>query len=218
MFKQLLLGGGKPSTLIQSAFEDVGSMLHQAAKMYDHALPALFGDKPLEVDLRALDDVIDDGERMVRRTVLEHLTVNPRQELVASLLLVSIVQDAERIGDHARGLGEVTRLYGGPLEGQAADELRQIAERVRPEFEVCERAFREDDLEGARQVVEAHAELKPAFAAFYSRLAQSDLTADRVIAHAIAARLLRRTSAHLRNIATTVTQPFDRIRYGDEDI
>jgi len=33
-----------------------------------------------------------------------------------------------------------------------------------------------------------------------------------------AARMLRRISAHLSNIASSVVQPFDRIRHGDEDV
>ena len=58
------------------------------------------------VDLVEMDDVVDEGEREVRRTVLEHLSMNPRQDLVASLILVSIVNDAERI------VAEAQRLLG----------------------------------------------------------------------------------------------------------
>ena len=142
MLKQLF--GGGQNTLLESAFNDVTTMLDQGAKMLDYALAALLDHKPLDVDLDAMDDVIDDGERMVRRTVLQHLTVNPQQDLVASLILVSIVQDAERIGDFARGLSEIRDLTKAPLEGPPADELRALAGRLRPMFETCEKAFRED--------------------------------------------------------------------------
>jgi hypothetical protein len=33
-----------------------------------------------------------------------------------------------------------------------------------------------------------------------------------------AARSLRRVSAHLSNIASSVVQPYDRIRHGDENV
>lgn len=215
MLKELF-GGGK-STLLESAFNDVSTMLGQASKMLDHALPALLDNEPLTVDLDEMDDVIDDGERMVRRTVLEHLTVNPQQDLVASLILVSMVQDAERIGDFVRGLGEVRMLAGSPLEGPPAEELRELAGRLRPLFETCELAFREDDAAGAQEVVTTHTQLKQEFSDYVSRVAQSDLPADLAITYAIVARNLRRISAHLSNIASTVTQPYDRIRHGDED-
>ncbi len=217
MFKQLF-GSGKSSTLLETAFRDVTTMLQQSARMLDHALAALLDNQALDVDLQTMDDVVDDSERMVRRSVLEHLTVNPQQDLVASLILVSIVQDAERIGDFARGLGELVELAKSPRQGPPAEELKAISQQLRPMFELCERAFRKDDVEGAAQVIARHAELKPELAAYVAKLCDSDLDARMAIVYASAARILRRISAHLSNIASTVTQPYDRIRHGDEDV
>lgn len=214
---QRLFGTDMKSKLVEAAFEDVTAMFHQSAKMLDLSLAALLDNEELQVDLDDMDDVVDEGERMVRRTILEHLSVNPRQDLVASLILVSTVQDAERMGDFARGLGELVSLAGGPREGRFADELRALAERLRPMFDVCEQAFRDDDLEKARRVVATHTELKSAFKDLTKQVAMSDLTADMAIVYAGAARILRRISAHLSNIASTVVQPYDRIRHEDED-
>jgi len=216
MLKELF-GSSESSTLLESAFNDVTKMLHQSATMFDHATAALLDNQELEVDLRAMDDVVDDGERMVRRTVLEHMTVNPKQDLVASLILVSIVQDGERLGDFARGLGELIPLAKSPRTGAPADELKALVARVRPNYELCERAFRNDDAEDAGAVVASHGETKQGLEAYVTQLADSDLSPDMAIVYATAARILRRISAHLSNIASTVTQPFDRIRHGDED-
>ena len=216
MFKELF-GAGESSTLIESAFADMKTMLEQAERMYDHAIAALLDNQPLEVDLRKMDDVIDDSERMVRRTVLEHMTVNPKQDLVASLILVSIVQDGERIGDFARGLADLVPLAKSPRQGPPAEELKALANRIRPNFGLCERAFRKDEADLASTVVASHTEIKPALGAYIERLCDSDLSADMAIVYASGARILRRISAHLSNIASTVTQPFDRIRHGDEE-
>ena len=105
-----LFGLGKPSALIAAAFRDITGMLQQAGRMLDHSLAVLLDNRELEVDLEGMDDVIDEAEQMVRRSILEHMTVSPRQDLVASLILASIVQEAERIGDFARGLAEIARL------------------------------------------------------------------------------------------------------------
>lgn len=214
---QRLFGSDSKSGLVEAAFEDVTTMFRQSAKMLDHSLAALLDNEELEVDLDHMDDVVDEGERMVRRTILQHLSVNPRQDLVASLILVSTVQDAERIGDFARGLWELVGLAGSPREGEFADELRTLAARLRPMFDVCEQAFRDDDIEEARRVVETHIELKKAFKDYTAKVAESDLSADMAIVYASAARVLRRISAHLSNIASTVVQPYDRIRHDDED-
>lgn len=217
MFQQLF-GSGRKSTLVEAAFEDVSRMLQQSAKMLDLSLAALLDNKELKVDLDDMDDVVDESERMVRRTVLEHLSVNPKQDLVASLILVSMVQDAERIGDFSRGLAEVVQLAKSPREGIFAEELGALFQRVRPMFEVCESAFRQDNSEMAQRVMNEHTEVKKALKEYTARVADSDLTADMAIVYATGARILRRISAHLSNIASSVVQPYDRIRHGDEDL
>ena len=69
----------------------------------------------------------------------------------------------------------------------------------------------------ARQVVVAHREIKADLMTYTRRIADSELTADMALVYGGAARILRRISARLSNIASTVVQPYDRIRHGDED-
>jgi hypothetical protein len=128
------------------------------------------------------------------------------------------VQDAERIGDFARGLVELVKLARSPREGPFAEDLRAIAERLRPQFGMCERAFRLADPGEARRVIIAHRELRMALKTYRNRVAASDLSADMAVVYAGAAQILRRVGAHLGNIASTVVQPYDRIRHHDEDV
>ena len=207
-----------PSSLVESAFADVSGMLQQSRQMLDHALEVLLDNKPLTLDLEDMDDMVDEAERRVRRVILQHLAVNPQQDLVASLVLVSMVQDAERIGDFARGLVELVKMARSARTGPFADELRGFAERLRPLFALTERAFRDADLAQAQQVVREHAMLRDGLKDYVGRLASSDLTADMVILYAGAAQIVRRVGAHLANIASTVIQPYDRIRHLDEDV
>ena len=216
MWKEIF-GSGSTSTLVEAAFKDVSMMIERSATMLDYSLGALLDNKVLTVDLDQMDDAVDEGERMVRRTVLEHLSVDPQQDLVASLILVSMVQDVERVGDFARGLAELVLLARSPREGIHAEGLRTLASRVRPMFEVCEAAFINDDSELAKQVIQNHLQLKKSCAEYTEQVAASDLTADMAIVYATGARILRRISAHLSNVASTVVQPYDRIRHGDED-
>lgn len=212
-----IFSGVQRSPLIESAFEDISTMLRHSGRMLDLALAALLDNEPLERDLDAMDDPVDEAERMVRRSVLEHLSFNPRQDLVASLVLVSMVQDAERIGDFARGIGEIVPLAKGRREGPFADRLRRAAEELRPQFRRTQEAFRADDPELAREVMDKASELKAELQAYTADVAASDLTADMAVVYASAARILRRIGAHLSNIASSVAQPYDRIRHGDED-
>jgi len=212
MFEQLF--GGQRSALVEAAFDDVSRMLHLSSQMLDHSLEVLFENRPVSINLDDMDDVVDAAERSVRRTILQHLAVNPRQDLVASLVLVSMVQDAERIGDVARGVVELVTMAHGPREGPFRDELRVLATRVRPLFELCESAFREGNEEKARQVIAAQRAVRDDLKVYRQRVAASDLSADMAVLYAGAAQILRRVGAHLANIASTVVQPYDKIRHG----
>ena len=205
------------SVLIEQAFEDVSLMLRQSGKMLDLATAALLENQELKSDLDALDDLVDEGERRVRRLVLEHLSMNPEQDLVASLVLVSLVQDAERVGDFARGLGELLPLAQQPREGPFRDELKEIVAEIRPLFALTEEAFREDDEALAHEVVAKHRKVKRRLSAYTEKVAKSDLGADMAVVYSGAARILRRVGAHLSNICSSVIQPYDRMRHGDED-
>lgn len=213
-----LFGPSGPSTLLQAALDDVSEMLATSRRMLEISLRALLDDRPPETDLDSMDDSVDEGERMVRRSVLEHLSFNPQQDLVFSLVLVSMVQDAERTGDFALGIAELSDMADRPLEGPFRDELAEIAARVPPLFEDCERAFRHGDVEEAKAVITRAAELRLAFHEFTLRVARSDVTADLAVVYSGAARSLRRVAAHLSNIGSSVAQPYDRIRHEERDL
>jgi hypothetical protein len=213
-----ILGNKGGSKLIAAAFDDISQMLDDSEKMVELALAALLDNVPLEVDLDDMDDRVDEGERMVRRTVLEHLSVNPRQELVSSLILVSMVQDAERIGDFARGLGELIPLAQGPRGGLYADRLRELSGAIMPLFALCREGFSTGDSKQASKVMSTWTALKPRMNSYVEDVANSDLPANMAVVYAIGARILRRIAAHLSNIASSVVQPYDRIRHGDEDV
>lgn len=217
MFERLF-GPGSRSTLLDAAFRDVVTMLRRSAEMFDLAVAAMLDDRDPGVDLDAMDDVVDEGERMVRRSVLEHLAFNPTRDLVASLVLVSMVQDAERLGDFARGIVELVPLAGEPRQGPFADRLRRAAERLRPLYRSCEEAFVEGETEKGREVMRVAAEVKVELLDLTRDVAASDLSADMAVVYSGAARSLRRVGAHLSNIASSVVQPYDRIRHGDEEV
>ena len=63
----------------------------------------------------------------------------------------------------------------------------------------------------------AYAELKKDLLDYTRQVAASDLGADLAVVYSGAARSLRRVGAHLANIASSVVQPYDRIRHGDEE-
>lgn len=204
---------GEHPPLVDQAFEDIQFMLENGQQMFAAATGYLLDNEVLEVDLHELDKPINEKEQNLRRALLQHLTINPSQELIFSLKLVSIVHEAERIGDIAKSLEKTASLARKPRMGPVAEAQRAMRDRVLTMFERARDGFIEGDLSAARELMHAHEELKDEVTEHLRLLADNDeLTTNEGIVYALSARLISRVSSHLSNLASTVVSPFDQMR------
>ena len=204
---------GDQPALVKAAFEDVKLMLKNGHEMFAAATAHLLDNEILDIDLKALDDEINEREQHLRRTVLEHLTVEPSRELVFSLKLISIVHEAERIGDLAKTLSKTGDLALQPRLGPDVEPLREIRNRILRLFEQVRDGFTKEDESVAEQMMRGHDRLKSDITSFLKDLAfREDITPNEAVVYALSARMMSRVSSHLSNIASTVVCPFDQIR------
>lgn len=206
------LTGSRPP-LIGRSLDGLAAMIDTAGRMYAAATATLLDNEALELDLAAEDETINAHEQQIRRAVLEHVTLSPRDELALSLVLVSIVPDAERLGDLAKALAKVADLAHRPRMGAHVDALRPVRDRVQGDFPRVRAAFLSGDADAARTVMAEHDRTKNEVTAYLERLASAtDLTPNLAVVLASGARMIGRTSAHLSNIISGVALPFDQIR------
>lgn len=206
------LTGAKPP-LITRSLDGLAVMIDTAGRMYAAATATLLDNEALAVDLAAEDETINAHERQIRRAVLEHVTLSPREELALSLVLVAIVQDAERLGDLAKSLAKAAELADRPRMGPYVDALRPVRDRVQSAFPRVRTAFLSGDAEAARTVMNEHDQTKLDVAAYLHRLSTAtDLSTNLAVVLTSSGRMIGRTSAHLSNIISGVALPFDQIR------
>ena len=213
MFKEIVEANRRTS-LIVDAFEEVTCMVERAERMFDAACTALMSNEQRDVDISAEDRAINEGERMIRRLVTQHLTVNPTQDLPASLALFSIVHDVERIGDYAKSLSELCQ-WQSDTDGNNAG--RQLHTKIAPLFGQLLQALRDEDVDSARQVMRTHEEVKIESDAFVTNAFQDENSNRHTLIQVMAVRFLRRISAHLSNVASSVVNPLDRIGGKEQD-
>jgi phosphate uptake regulator len=147
--------------------------------------------------------------------VFEHMALNPSGDLTPALILTSTIIDVERIGDYAKNLFEQAELYGRPFpDAPHFNEVSAIVEDVMALFEIVGNALREGDIAQAREVMDRHQEIGRRCEDEIGRIADNDgiATRDAVIL-ALSCRFLKRISAHLSNLASSVVNPFDRIGF-----
>ena len=206
---------GDQPPLVKDAIADVQVMLNNGRDMFAAAAAHLLDNEILDVDLDALDSGINQREQSLRRVVLEHLAVDPKHELVLCLKLISIVQEAERIGDLAKMLGRTARLAHKPRMGPHVEPLRGLRSRILQMFDQTRHGFVEADASVARHLMDEQPKIKAELIGYLRLLADdADLTPNEAVVYTLGARTMSRVSSHLANIASTVTLPFDQIRRG----
>jgi phosphate uptake regulator len=207
-----MLSGGQPP-LVRQAFADVKVMLSNGHEMFAAATAFLLDNEILDTDLSGLDVEINRREQDLRRAVLQHLTVDPGTELLFCLKMISIVHEAERIGDLAKSLAKVGHLARMPRMGPLVLPLRDMRDRILAMFELTQKGFVEGEVEAARELMRRHGVIKDDTTRYLKDLAErEDITPNEAVTYALSVRLLSRVSSHLANIASTVASPFDQIR------
>ncbi len=205
---------GDQPPLIKGALGDVSAMLDTGRDMFAAASAHLLENEILEVDLGAQHVTIEARERSARRAVLEHLNLDPKRELVLCIKLITVVYEAERIGEVGMMMGRAAWLAHRPRLGLMADRLREIRTVTHGFFDVARDAFLEGDQTKARVLLAQQQPVKSTLEGYIHDLAAMEITSNEAVVYTMATHALERTGAHLANIASVVTSPFDQIRSG----
>jgi len=221
MIKAILDVFRKTSQLNQ-AFERSQEMLRVDGEMFAEAIRSLReqDDARLEIDIYAKDQMINAYEREVRRKVYTHLAVSGDRDLNAGLVLSSVVIDIERIGDYTKNIVELALHHPQRLHcGTHEEVVKKIETTAKTMFELLQEALPQSDVSKAREVMSEHWWISRRADDIVCSLIEkedSGLPARDAVATALYARYLKRISAHLMNIASSIVNPFDRIGFRGE--
>jgi len=196
-------------------------MLDETENMFKSVCKTLLDnveDADLEKKVYTIDKKVNNLQKDIRKRIVAHLSLQPSVDVSACLLLMSVVKDAERLGDYAKNLYEVTKLLDKPLDrtlfSRFFDELD--AEIIKL-FDHTKEAFIESDNTKAESSWDYETRIAKRCDAVIGELAKSrDLTLNEGICLTLIARHFKRIAAHLVNIATSVILPLDELDYYDE--
>jgi Na+/phosphate symporter len=209
----------KANTLMDRAFQRSYEMLDLTNKMYLQAKEVLRKTEhtDVEVDITDEDIEVNKYQREVRKDVFNHLVLTEGEQLSSGLVLVSIVIDIERIGDYTKNIVEIAqnhpqRLHGGQFE----DDLLRIENAVDDNFRRTIDVFKTSDEVAARELIKEYKWIpKISDKRLMDLVQQVDPTINSGSSAALALyfRSLKRINAHLRNVTTSVVNPFHRIGF-----
>ncbi|MCJ7629103.1 MAG: hypothetical protein MUO50_12040 [Longimicrobiales bacterium] len=219
MWKQLF-SLFKESSLCLEAFDEAIVMLRASHSMHRDSVAALHGEGILVADIYERDRQVNKYERSVRRKILTHLAVSPKPDLNSALVITSIVIDIERVGDYTKNIVELAAGLPEAFDGgELNDEILDLERIVDTMFEDLVPALKDSNEELARGILRSHKSVSSRVEKGLQLLRSDQVLkgqSGRAVTAALYLRYLKRVSAHLKYVATSVVNPFHRIGYREK--
>jgi len=217
-----LLSAWRGRDALSRMFDEFDQMLEETHWMFQQAVEVFFSRvdwQAIQAPLYERDKKVNKLERSIRAQIVKHLTLRQDANVAACLVLMSVVKDAERIGDYCKNIFEVGKFYTREFTAQRyLEPLERIRAQVEDMFSRTKEAFNESDVDKARQVLKAFGTFSKACDGLIQDLLQQrdHVPTDEGVAYSLLARHMKRIGAHLSNIATAVVAPVHRLDYADE--
>ena len=206
-------------TLMDRAYRRSYEMLAITNEMFQEAKKVLRETDTTELsfNINDRDSVVNKFQREVRKDVFNHLVMAGTEDLTSGMVLINIVIDLERIGDFTKNIVEIAenhpqRLHAGDFE----DQLIELEKAVEDNFGRTAYCFKNADEKAAYNLLKEYKNLSRKFDAEIQSLIRGNdpnLTTGSAVALAIYLRALKRIFAHLRNVTSSVVNPFHRIGF-----
>lgn len=196
-----------------------GQMLEDGRHTFDLAANALLGGTDPETitkDIWATDKRINRNERRIRRLVTTHATVHGATAIPTSLVFMSLVKDAERIGDYTKNILDLSRRGHGAAPDCHADlvEIKDLLSRLMGK---SRSVFETEDEDAARATIQDLDALRERCDKAAYALLEREEGGGPVVVAAFAYRFFKRITSHTMNVVTSLVVPLDQLDYYDED-
>ncbi|MCK9555624.1 hypothetical protein M0R36_07405 [bacterium] len=204
---------------LQSMMSEFESMLVDAEWMFVNAKDVFTARLQPEIirdELYMRDIKINKNERLIRRQIVTHLSVNPEMDIPSCLVLMSIVKDAERIGDYCKNIFQVAEKFKfgkQVFKDKYFEEINAIGEEIKVNFQRTKEAFAEENEEKALKSIGASIQIGKKCDAIINSILDDRLNCNKGVVYALIARYFKRVDGHLSNISTSVVSPIENLDF-----
>lgn len=215
MFKEIL-SLWRQESFLNKIVDDFRNMLEQAEFIFNKANEVWW--KEIEADIvhaeiYSRDREINESEQNIRRRLIEHLSINPRKDFPACLVFMSVIKDAERIGDYGKNIFELNQILKSSLEDSLAKSLKDIESQIKGSLYRLSKIFLEADKEGAVSLMQKHSKIASECESIIRSMISQNLSVDKAVCYTLLLRYYKRISAHIANIASSVVNPIEKIDF-----
>jgi|TARA_B100001079_G_scaffold111831_1_gene96226 phosphate uptake regulator len=220
IFKEIL-AIWKSDNLLSQAWEDSLRMLSLSNDIFVQSIQYFNSGENIDAvkALKKEDQSINDYYQLVRRKVITHYSIDkPPIDTSGGLTLINMVVDIERIGDYCKNISDLTLMREGPIDfGELSNEIKSIEEEVESRFTKTIKAIQDQDETLADELLKSYKKMITKVSddivknVASGKIQFNDSSQGASIV--LYARYLKRIGAHLKNITSTIVNPYDRIGY-----
>jgi phosphate uptake regulator len=209
--------------------QPLASMANDFKQMLDIALEntldagQLLFDKEVNAQDRsaiyAKDIEINKLQRKIRKQIVAHLSFPGNVVNVPyCLVMMNLAKDAERLGDYAKNITEITDFRPKRFpEDDAIMELREIRRETEEVFAAASKVLEQRNRELALQLIVSGRDVAHRCDALITRIAHSKYDAGTATSVTLATRYYKRLGGHVINMLSSIVMPLHKVDYYDED-
>jgi len=205
-------------TFTSKIIDEFLTMLSSSEEMLRYAFDSLKKKgkvKKAQKKIYNRDQSINLMERDLRSQILAHLSSNPKCNIPACLVLISIAKDAERLGDYIKNLIELPHLLKDSKRDKEIFRILfdEIGSELLGLFRMCSDSIRKSDCTLASAAVSSGHEIAERCEGIIEEIVTSEYDNRQAVVLALGARYMKRIALHLSNIASSVVNPFPEMDF-----
>ncbi len=161
-----------------------------------------------------MDSKLNTLQQVIRRDVVTHISIQGTSDVVPCLQLMSLIKDAERIGDYCKNIHDIVTHYPVIHTDPLLEQFLTMRHKLLAWFDETKRAFDNIEKNLADQTRQEAYALEKECDRIISSIAM-DNNGRNAVPAALMLRFFKRVAAHLSNICTSVIMPLDKMDYFD---
>jgi len=163
-----------------------------------------------------LDVKVNKLERKIRKQIVAHASLS-RSNIAYCFTMMSIVKDAERVGDYVKNISEVKDLGGAEVpEGAVRTELQELISNAMLLLKEAAQVIESEDVDRALELVEIGRQSGTRCDRLLIELAKTNYSAAETTAMVLLTRFYKRLGGHAMNIISSVIMPVHKVDFHDE--
>jgi phosphate uptake regulator len=217
MFSNWLSHLGSDAGGLRTITSKFAQMLEDGRHVFDLAANGLLGGIEPDVireDLFRTDARINATEQEIRRALVVHGSVHGATHVSEMLVMMSLVKDAERIGDYGKNLFDLVAAGSTLVDDAERQRLVVLKDRVSKQLVRARNIYDKQDQPSALGFLREADELEDECdASIHRLLGREDVNAAGAV---LTYRYFKRVTSHAANIVSSLVMPVDKLDFFDE--